>query len=119
MVVLKSYGIIDAMEVFVKDEILAIEKEAETKLRNIEEIIMGHLKSPFTVYDPAHGEIQMELYSFIPVYSLDSLPALNAVRYIEKLRELKKSLSNSIPDVTLPDLSGEWMPPFTGIYIRF
>lgn len=104
------------MEDVIREEILAIEKEAEAKLRDIEEITMRHMKSPFTVYDPAHGEIQIELYSIIPIQSLDSLPSLDFIKPIEKLNEWKNSISMDRlnGDLSLPDMSGEWMPPFSG-----
>ncbi|XP_045158693.2 uncharacterized protein LOC123524511 [Mercenaria mercenaria] len=111
---LTTIGLLDAMESFIGDEILAVEKEAEKQLRNIEDIIMGHIKSPFTVYDPAHGEIQVELYSLIPLQSLDKMPVINFLKHIEKIRVLER-LIDYVPEVTIPDITAEWVPPFTGV----
>lgn len=105
---------LEAAEAYLRDEIVIAEQKLEEKLRRLEKILMGHFKSPFTVYDPAHGEIQMELYSIIPLQSLDRFPDINFVENIEKLGRLKTYLSNNIPDISIPNLSGEWIPPFTG-----
>lgn len=106
--------LLEAVEAYVRDELVIAEQKLEEKLRRLEKIVMGHFKSPFTVYDPAHGEIQMELYSIIPLQSLDRLPVINFVENIEKIKRLKTYVSNNIPDLSMPNLSGEWVPPFTG-----
>lgn len=91
------------------------ERTAEQKLRSIEKIVMGHLKSPITVYDPAHGEIQMELYSIIPLQSLDMLPAIDVMTYTQKLEQMRDYLDSHLPAMRMPDVTGEWIPPFTGM----
>lgn len=98
------------MESYIRD----VERTAEQKLRSIEKIVMGHMKSPFTVYDPAHGEIQMELYSIIPLQSLDMLPVIDVMTYTQKLEKMRNYLDSRLPTMTMPDITGEWIPPFTG-----
>lgn len=94
----------------------ALQKEEEVarqKLNEIEAFIQRHLKLPFTVYDPTHGEIQIEQYLPIPVYSLDVMPVIDLMQYLHKYEHIKEM----IPDrISLPNLDTEIIPPFTGTY---
>lgn len=110
---IKSFRVHETLETMIREELLKLQRELEEKLRSLERIMTGHIKSPFTVYDPANGEIQLELYSIIPLKSLDKLPVITFAEHVEKIRALKK-LTNFIPKITLPDFNGELLPPFTG-----
>ena len=87
------------------------EEKVQESLHKLETIILSHLKSPFTVYDPAHGEIQLEQYLLIPVYSLDVMPVVDFIDYVQKVKDL---VPDSLPDLNLPSLDVQILPPFTG-----
>ena len=57
-------------------------EEIETELDKLTATIIRLEKSAVTVYDPAHGEIQMELHLPIAIKSLDSVPVVNLVPYM-------------------------------------
>ncbi|XP_052775371.1 uncharacterized protein LOC128213563 isoform X2 [Mya arenaria] len=96
-------------QMFTKSMIQEWTEELEETLRKVERIILSNIKSPVTVWDPAHGEIQLEQYLLVPLSSLDTIPGLHLARYVEKL----EGLVPEMPDITLPDIYGEWIPPFT------
>jgi len=93
------------VETFIK----MVEKEIEKELLKLKEMITIAADSPLTVYDPKHGEIQAEFHLPIPLRSLDVMPVINFIRYYEMLKEKSQGFS-----VQLPEMPGEWLPPFTG-----
>ena len=91
-------------------------EEIETELDKLTATIIRLEKSAVTVYDPAHGEIQMELHLPIAIKSLDSVPVVNLVPYINKA----KSYIPNMPSVSLPSSDiRTWIPPFTGTNLTF
>ena len=88
-------------------------EEIETELDKLTATIIRLEKSAVTVYDPAHGEIQMELHLPIAIKSLDTVPVVNFVPYVNKA----KSYIPNIPLVALPSSDiRTWIPPFTGTH---
>ena len=85
-------------------------------LLKLKRFVMTATLSPVTIYDPEHGEIQAEFFLPIPLKSLDTLPVIDLYKYYDMIKAQTKKISNNIPD-----MSGEWMPPFTGneFYTRF
>ncbi|XP_067679783.1 uncharacterized protein [Haliotis asinina] len=63
-------------------------------------------KSKVTVWDPEHGEIQMDVYLPIPLKSLDSLPEMDA--YVDRVR---KTVDQYLPDrETIKQYYDKYMP---------
>ena len=88
-------------------------EEIEKELNEIRATIIRFEKSSVTVYDPAHGEIQMELHLPVPLKSLDTIPDVDLVPYINKV---KKYIPN-VPSISLPSTDIKtWLPPFPGNY---
>ena len=86
------------------------ETEIMKKLELLEKSLpkLGYLA--VTVYDPTHGEIQAELHLPIALKSLDSLPVLP--RYLQDVYGLMSQVGPL--NRYLPNISGEWLPPFSG-----
>ena len=86
-------------------------EEIEKELDKLTATIVRFEKSSVTVYDPEHGEIQMELHLPIAIKSLDSVPVVNFVPYVNKA----KSYIPSMPSISLPSSDvTTWIPPFAG-----
>ncbi len=71
-----------------------IKELVEEEFYNYREKLVFLEKSRITVWDPEHGEIQMELYLPVPLESLDTLPELDT-SYLEKA---KNTLKKYIPE---------------------
>ena len=83
----------------------------------LENFLLKSVTSPFTVYDPAHGEIQAEFHLPIPLKSLDTVPVVNF-----RLGRYMQNIISSLPQVGqlnsyIPDFSGEMLPPFSGKFV--
>ncbi|XP_071116773.1 uncharacterized protein [Haliotis cracherodii] len=70
-----------------------LKEMVEEEVQKYREQLVFLEKSKVTVWDPQHGEIQIELYLPIPVQSLDTLPEIQT--YVQKA---KTAISTYIPD---------------------
>ena len=93
--------------------------EVMDQLRSLEHNLVKAATAPNYIYDPTHGEIQVDLYLPIPLKSLDTLPEVPGMNSFALGRNVRH-LFNMVPVIGglteyLPDLSGELMPPFKGM----
>ncbi|KAL4235950.1 hypothetical protein ACF0H5_004338 [Mactra antiquata] len=111
---MNTLGLDEVLEMCIKEYVYEMEQKLEAGLYNMETIILSYLKSPFTVYDPEHGEIQIELYSILPLESLDKIPAIDYIKYMEEFNTgINDYVDRNTPDFDLLT-SDEWVPPFAG-----
>ena len=86
-------------------------EEINEDLDQILATIIRFEKSTVTVYDPAQGEIQTELHLPVPLKSLDTVPTVDYVPYINKVKKYVPSL----PSISVPSSDiRTWIPPFPG-----
>lgn len=104
----KDWQLSEYFETLLQDMIHTEEEKILETLQGIEHNIMIYMKSPFTVFDPAHGEIQMEYHLPFPVYSLDVLPVTG------DLSRVYERIQRQVPSLRLPMFHQELLPPFSG-----
>ena len=94
--------------------LLWLERELLETLETIERELPKPGFAQFTVYDPAHGEVQVEFHLPVPLKSLDSLPVVNLSlpKYVGDVYSLVSQVGPL--NGYVPNLGGEWMPPFSG-----
>lgn len=105
----RDWKLAEYLEFLLKSLLEKEEENVRKVLQRIENTILSHMQSPFTVYDPEHGEIQLEKHLLFPVYSLDVFPVVHYVEYMEKLKNM---VPTELPD--MPSLDVDLIPPFTG-----
>ena len=90
-----------------------IKSEIEKELSDIQATIVNLKRTSVTVYDPKHGEIQMDIHLPFPLRSLDAVPTIDMTPYVSKVQRLIPA----VPSVALPstDIS-TWLPPFAGLF---
>lgn len=70
-----------------------IKEMVEEEIQKYRQYLNFLEKSKVTVWDPEHGEIQMDVYLPIPLKSLDSLPEVDA--YVDRV---KNAVDRYTPD---------------------
>lgn len=110
---MKRFRLYNVLEASVKEYLAVTEEKVLDELDDAERVILSYLKSPFSVYDPEHGEIQIEIPTIIAVQSLDKIPTIDAAVYLSDLKKINHYLPK-IPQMNVPELPDEWLAPFTG-----